>query len=220
MSPDSIELVKSAREQGFALTESGQSSIKRIKLGNGEEVKNLERLQLIEFNSDRKRETVIMRDGNYIKLYCKGADSVIETLLSKDTRPEILNQCKNYVNKFSAQGFRTLFVAMKVLTEDEYQRFAEELNKANLELDDKDRKVAEVYKTVENNLFLIGTTIVEDKLQDKVPETIRDLRMAGVKIWMLTGDKMNTAYNIGLSCNLISKDMKTFNICGIEVKKK
>ena len=53
MSPDSIELVKSAREQGFALTESGQSSIKRIKLGNGEEVKNLERLQLIEFNSDR-----------------------------------------------------------------------------------------------------------------------------------------------------------------------
>ena len=219
MSPDSIELVKSAREQGFALTESGQSSIKRIKLGNGEEVKNLERLQLIEFNSDRKRETVIMRDGNYIKLYCKGADSVIETLLSKDTRPEILNQCKNYVNKFSAQGFRTLFVAMKVLTEDEYQRFAEELNKANLELDDKDRKVAEVYKTVENNLFLIGTTIVEDKLQDKVPETIRDLRMAGVKIWMLTGDKMNTAYNIGLSCNLISKDMKTFNICGIEVKK-
>ena len=219
MSPDSIELVKSAREQGFALTESGQSSIKRIKLGDGKEEKDLERLQLIEFNSDRKRETVIIRDGDFIKLYCKGADSVIETLLSKNTRPEILAQCKNYVNKFSAQGFRTLFVAMKVLTEDEYQRFADELSKANLELEDKDKKVAAVYKTVENELFLLGTTIVEDKLQDKVPETIRDLRMAGVKIWMLTGDKMNTAYNIGLSCNLISKEMKTFEICGIEVKK-
>ena len=88
-----------------------------------------------------------------------------------------------------------------------------------MSLEDKDKKVAEVYATVENNIFLLGTTIVEDKLQDKVPETIRDLRLGGIKIWMLTGDKMNTAYNIGLSCNLISKNMKTFSIEGIEPKK-
>ena len=72
---------------------------------------------------------------------------------------------------------------------------------------------------IENDLFLIGTTIVEDKLQDMVPETIHDLRLADIKIWMLTGDKMNPAYNIGLSCNLISKSMKIFSICGVEIKK-
>ena len=68
-------------------------------------------------------------------------------------------------------------------------------------------------------MLINSATIVEDKLQDKVPETIRDLRLAQIKVWMLTGDKMNTAYNIGLSCNLISKEMKIFNICGIEPKK-
>ena len=218
MSPDSIELVKSARFQGYALTESGTSSIKRIKLGD-KETKDMERLCLMEFSSDRKRETVIMRDGDKIKLYIKGADSIIEERLSKDVKKEILQQCKNYVNKFSAQGFRTLFVGMKILTEEEYKIFSEKLNEANMSLEDKDKKVAEVYATVENNIFLLGTTIVEDKLQDKVPETIRDLRLGGIKIWMLTGDKMNTAYNIGLSCNLISKNMKTFSIEGIEPKK-
>ena len=218
MSPDSIELVKSARLQGYALTESGTSSIKRIKLGD-KDTKDMERLCLMEFSSDRKRETVIMRDGDKIKLYIKGADSIIEERLSKDVKKEILQQCKNYVNKFSAQGFRTLFVGMKILTEEEYKVFSEKLNEANMSLEDKDKKVAEVYATVENNIFLLGTTIVEDKLQDKVPETIRDLRLGGIKIWMLTGDKMNTAYNIGLSCNLISKKMKTFSIEGIEPKK-
>ena len=182
MSPDSIELVKSARFQGYALTESGTSSIKRIKLGD-KETKDMERLCLMEFSSDRKRETVIMRDGDKIKLYIKGADSIIEERLSKDVKKEILQQCKNYVNKFSAQGFRTLFVGMKILTEEEYKIFSEKLNEANMSLEDKDKKVAEVYATVENNIFLLGTTIVEDKLQDKVPETIRDLRLGGIKIW-------------------------------------
>ena len=220
MSPDSIELVKTARAQGFILTESGVSSTKRIKYGDENDgYKDIELLQLIEFSSDRKRETVVVKDGSLIKLYIKGADSIIEERLSKNTRPEILAQCKNYVNKFSAQGFRTLFIAMKVLSQSEYETFAKELEQANMNLDNKDEKVKEAHALVENDLYLIGCTIVEDKLQDKVPETIRDLRLAGIKIWMLTGDKMNTAYNIGLSCNLINKDLKTFYIEGVEQKK-
>lgn len=220
MSPDSIELVKSAKMQGYCLVESGTSSIKRLKLGeDGKDTKDFERLQLIEFSSDRKRETVIVKDGSTIKLYIKGADSIIEERLSKNTRPEILKLCKSYVNKFSAQGYRTLFIGMKILSQEEYDKFANELNEANMNMENKDAKVAEVIKTVENDIFLIGATIVEDKLQDRVPETIRDLRLAGIKIWMLTGDKMNTAYNIGLSCNLISKDLKTFHIEGVEIKK-
>ena len=220
VSPDSIELVKTAKDQGWNFIESGSSSIKRIKLGKDGLFRNdIERLQLIEFSSDRKRETVIVRDRGLIKVYCKGADSIIEERLSKKTPESILKQCKYYVNKFSAQGFRTLFLAMKILSEDEYKKYASRLKEAQMSQDDKDRKVEEVNDTIENNLFLIGTTIVEDKLQENVPETIRNLRLSNIKVWMLTGDKMNTAYNIGLSCNLINKDLKIFSICGIEVKK-
>ena len=219
MSPDSIELVKTAKDQGWNFTESGSSSIKRIRLGKDGLFRNdIERLQLIEFSSDRKRETVIVKDRGVIKVFCKGADSIIEERLSKKTPESILKQCKYYVNKFSAQGFRTLFIAMKVLSQEEYDNFASQLKEAQMS-DDKERKVEEANNLVENDLFLIGTTIVEDKLQENVPETIRNLRFSNIKVWMLTGDKMNTAYNIGLSCNLINKDMEIFSICGVEVKK-
>ena len=229
VSPDSIELVKAARDQGWKLIESGSTSIKRINLGYDDDIIDFERLELIEFSSDRKRETIIVREKNVnneqsenntiIKLYCKGADSIIEERLSSQTPKNILKQCKYYVNKFSALGFRTLFIAMKILSLEEYNQFNKALKEAQMSLQNKDEKVAEVYETIEKNLFLLGSTIVEDKLQDLVPETIRDLRLAKIKVWMLTGDKMNTAYNIGLSCNLISKNMRTFNICGIEKKK-
>ena len=220
ISPDSIELVKTAKDQGWNFIDSGSSSIKRIKLGKEGLFRNdIERLQLIEFSSDRKRETVIVRDRGLIKVFCKGADSIIEERLSKNTPESILKQSKYYVNKFSAQGFRTLFLAMKILSEKEYEDYAAKLKEAQMSQDNKDKKVEEANDIIENNLFLIGTTIVEDKLQENVPETIRNLRLSKIKVWMLTGDKMNTAYNIGLSCNLINKDMKIFSICGIEIKK-
>ena len=223
VSPDSIELVKAAKDQGWELIESGTLSIKRVKLGReGNNFIDFERLELIEFSSDRKRESVIVKEkegnNNIIKLYIKGADTIIEERLSKKTPKNILNQCKYYVNKFSVLGFRTLFIAMKVLSQEEYNKFSSDLKEAQMSLENKDEKVAEVYSSIEQNLILLGATIVEDKLQDLVPETIRDLRLAKIKVWMLTGDKMNTAYNIGLSCNLISKKMKTFNIKGKEKK--
>jgi len=221
VSPDSIELVKAAKSQGWAYEESGNPNIKRVKVGDAiPETKSFEKLQIIEFSSDRKRETIIVKSSEgKILLYCKGADSIIEKRLSKNSSSQILTQSKNYVDKFSAQGLRTLFIAMKVISKKEYTTFDKELKEAMMSIEDKDKKVNEVCDKIEKNLYLIGTTIVEDKLQNKVPETIRDLRLAKIKIWMLTGDKMNTAYNIGLSCNLISKNMKIFNICGIEPKK-
>ena len=222
VSPDSIELVKAARAQGWKYEDSGNPDIKQISLGFGDNNKKIkyEKKEIIEFSSDRKRETIIVKTpDNKIILYCKGADSIIEQRLSKKSDQEILKQCKHYVDKFSAQGLRTLFIAMKVISENEYNTFAKNLKEAQMSLDDKEKKVNEVCNTIEKNLYLIGTTIVEDKLQEKVPETIRDLRLAHIKVWMLTGDKMNTAYNIGLSCNLINRNMKIFNICGIEPKK-
>ena len=239
MSPDSIELIRAARLQGYQLTKAKTSKYRRIKTesykpeivvkskeinenkedsNKNSNIQDYELLNIIPFSSDRKRESVIIKDKDLIKLYIKGADTIIEQRLNKDTNKDIISKCKDSVDYFSAQGFRTLLVGMKVLSQKEYDSFAKNLNEANMSLEDKDKKVEEIYDKVEQNIYLIGCTIVEDKLQEKVPETIRDLELAKIKIWMLTGDKMNTAYNIGLSCNLISTNMKVFKLCGKEMK--
>ena len=215
VSPDSIELVKTAKYQGFHLTKSETASIKKILLGeNDEKIKEVELLHLIEFSSDRKRETVIIKDNNLIKLYCKGADSIIIARTSPNTPPSIIKQGTYYVDKFSKKGFRTLFISMKILSQEEYDSFALEVKEASTSLENKEQLLAKAYEKVENNLYIIGATIVEDKLQENVPETIRDLRLANIKIWMLTGDKMDTAENIAKSCNLINEEIYLFRLCG------
>ena len=167
----------------MALTDSGNSNIRKIN--NGEGSKDFELLQLIKFSSDRKRESVIVKDENLIKLYIKGADSIIKERLSSDTNQEILEQCSNYVNKCSEQSYRTIFIGMTILTKSEYDKLSNDLNQENMELEDKDQKVNEVIASIEKDIYLIGGTIVEDKLQDNVSETIRDLRITGIQIWML-----------------------------------
>jgi phospholipid-transporting ATPase len=220
LSPDDIELVKTASSQGYDLKKSPSSSIRRVSIGGVE--KDFEILNILEFDSTRKRMSVIIRDNGLIKLYIKGADTAVEWIefekklsrISPNSKREFMSQAKQYVDFFSTKGFRTLLLGMKVLDENEYKEWAKKLNDANLDLENKQKAIDEVYADVEKNIYLIGATIVEDKLQDGVPDTIRDLRLAGIKIWMLTGDKMDTAYNIGLSCNLISKDLKIFKLHG------
>ena len=250
MSPDSIELVKAARLQGYQLTRSISSKFRRVKTlpykkkdenikkyksevinqssleernnleeqNNNNNITDYELLNTIPFSSDRKRESVIVKEHNMIKLYIKGADTIIEERLSKNTNKDILEKCRENVNYFSSLGYRTLLVGMKILSQKEYDIFSKNLKEANMSLENKEKKVEEIFNKIEQGIYLLGCTIVEDKLQDEVPETIQDLRDANIKIWMLTGDKMNTAYNIGLSCNLISSNMKIFKLCGIEKK--
>ena len=218
-SPDDIELVNSAALQGYELLEAPNTTSKCLRIGK-EEV-NYELLELFKFTSERKRLSVIVRDGNLIKLYMKGADSAFlgnaeePSRLSPESKKEFLSQSSNYVDYFSSQGYRTLFVGMKVIDEGEYEEWKARMNDLVVSNDaSREEKIAKLENEMEKDLYIIGSTIVEDKLQDQVPETIRDLRLAGIKIWMLTGDKMDTAYNIGLNCNLISKDMKLFKITG------
>ena len=190
-----------------------------VGLENGEKkyYENIELLHVLSFTSDRKRESVIVKYKNLIRMYIKGADSVIEERLHKKSNNEILNKCKYFVDYFSSQGFRTLFVGMKLLSEQEYEQFNQEINKANIALSDRDKLINQIYDKIEQNFYILGATVVEDKLQDEVPETIKNFRLSGMKVWMLTGDKMSTAYNIGISCNLITSTMKIFTICGKEI---
>ena len=224
MSPDNLELVKSACLQGFKFDVSDNNTQFLLSYLTPEsnskfkDQQRFEKLRQIEFSSDRKRESVIVKEGSLYKLYIKGADSIIEERLDESTPKDILEKSRYFVNLFSAQGYRTLYIAMKVFKEEEWEDFAAELEQAEMDTLHKKEKLEEIHQRIENGLTLIGSTIVEDKLQENVPEVIKELRQADIKIWMLTGDKLSTAYNIGLSCNLINKNIKTFFVEGIEKK--
>lgn len=107
------------------------------------------------------------------------------------------------MDEYAKEGLRTLLFVEKVVSEEEYTEWMLEYNKANLSLIDRDLEVERVCKKIETNFDLVGSTAIEDKLQEGVPETIRHIKKAGIKLWVLTGDKIETAVNIGYSCGLL-----------------
>ena len=108
---------------------------------------------------------------------------------------------------FAEEGLRTLFLAQRYLSNDEYLRWNKDFEEAMKSVQNRDEKVAEINERIENNLELIGSTAIEDKLQDGVPDAIKYIREAGIKLWVLTGDKVETAINIGFSSGLIDNNM-------------
>lgn len=162
----------------------------------------------MDFNSDRKRMSVLLRDpqDGKIKLLIKGADSIIQERLDISQTPQgTLNRVDWFLETASKQGLRTLLMGMRIVTEQEKDEFLERCKEAEKDLQNRERKLEQVYSDFEQNITLIGGTAVEDRLQDKVPETIQSLQQAGIKIWVLTGDKLETAENIGESCKLLHK---------------
>ena len=97
------------------------------------ELQRFEKLKQIEFTSDRKRESVIVKEGSIYKMYTKGADSIIEERLDNSTPKEVLGKSRYYVNLFSAQGYRTLYIAMKIFKEEEWEDFSSELEQAEMD---------------------------------------------------------------------------------------
>ena len=210
VSPDDVELVKTAASQGYSLLKS-PSNIRKILIGNV--THEYEILNILNFSSERKRMSIVLKEGNNIKVYTKGADCEIKKRLSKNSSKKYFTAITKGIDIFSAKGYRTLMIAEKTITQDEYMKWSEKLRNGEMNLQKKHSLIDSLYNEMEQDLLLLGATIVEDKLQDNVPETIRDLRLAGIKIWVLTGDKADTAENIALSCNLISKTHKNFKIC-------
>ena len=214
LSPDDVVLVRSAANQGFVLQKLDKATSKKVKT-LGEE-KEFEVLHTFEFTSDRKKLSIIVRDQGVLKMYIKGADTEIRKILSSSGKKEFEEEANYFVDYFSKCGLRTLLVGMKVIDETFYQEWKVLYERANKHLEDKITAVRMAQEMMEKDIHVLGATIVEDRLQDEVPETIRDLRQAGIKIWMITGDKMDTAYNIGVSCNLINKDNQIFFAKGEE----
>ena len=207
-SPDDLELVKAAAEQGYKLIET-TLNYKTIRI-NGDNFK-YEVLQVLGFSSERKRMSIIVKYQNEIILYTKGADSEISKRLSqKSLKNGNYNIISNGLIDFSKRGLRTLMVAYRKINNEDYISWINKLYEYQFNIEDKKILINKLYDIIENNLTLIGGTVVEDKLQEKVPETIKELKTAGIKIWILTGDKLESAKNIGYSCNLLSEQEKIF----------
>ncbi|WVZ25393.1 hypothetical protein V8G54_003937 [Vigna mungo] len=140
-----------------------------------------------------------------------GADTVIYERLA-DISNSIKKVTREHLEQFGSAGLRTLCLAYKDLHPDVYETWNEKFIQAKSSLNDREKKLDEVAELIENDLILIGSTAIEDKLQEGVPACIETLQRAGIKIWVLTGDKIETAINIAYACNLINNEMKQFVI--------
>ncbi|NXH13724.1 AT8B5 ATPase, partial [Bucco capensis] len=142
-----------------------------------------------------------------LTLYCKGADTILYELLHSSC-DSLKEETTEHLNEFAGEGLRTLVVAYKNLDEDYFQDWIRRHHEASTALEGREEKLSELYEEIEKDLMLLGATAIEDKLQDGVPQTIETLTKANIKIWVLTGDKQETAMNIGYSCNLLYDDME------------
>uniref|UniRef100_A0A2P2MIP3 Phospholipid-transporting ATPase n=1 Tax=Rhizophora mucronata TaxID=61149 RepID=A0A2P2MIP3_RHIMU len=211
-SPDEAAFVIAAKQLGFEFYERTQTSISLQELNPFSATKAercYEFLNVIEFSSSRKRMSVILRDEEgMLLLFCKGADSVMFERLAKNGR-EFEKRTKEHISEYADAGLRTLVLAYRYLDEEEYKMFNQEFTEAKNTLSaDREEIIEEVAEKIERDLILLGATAVEDKLQNGVPECIDKLAQAGIKIWVLTGDKMETAINIGFACSLLRQGMK------------
>lgn len=206
-SPDEGALVQGAADLGykFIIRRPKGVTIENTDTGIKSEY---ELLNICEFNSTRKRMSSIFRcpDG-IIRLFCKGADNVILERLSQDEPQPFVDSTLRHLEEFAADGLRTLCISSRIVSDEEYAAWSVKYHEASLSLNDRSERLDEVAEEIETGLFLLGATAIEDKLQDGVPETIHTLQDAGIKVWVLTGDRQETAINIGMSCKLLSEDM-------------
>ncbi|KAL1810608.1 hypothetical protein DCAR_0730319 [Daucus carota subsp. sativus] len=211
-SPDEGAFLVAVREFGFEYCKRSQTSIfVRERLPSSLEIveREFKILNVLDFTSKRKRMSVIIRDEDgQIFLLCKGADSIICDRLSKSGRM-FEEATMKHLNEYGESGLRTLALAYKKLQETEYNAWNEEFLKAKTSIGgDREVILKNLSDAMERDLILIGATAVEDKLQKGVPQCIDKLAQAGLKIWVLTGDKMETAINIGYACSLLRQGMK------------
>ncbi|KAF9240395.1 Ca-transporting ATPase [Melanogaster broomeanus] len=202
-SPDEAALVAGAELLGYQFHTRKPKSVFINIYGQSAEYQIL---NVCEFNSTRKRMSTVVRapDGK-IKLYCKGADTVILERLGKNQL--FTEKTLAHLEDYATEGLRTLCIAYRDIPAAEYAQWATIYSQAASTINGRSEALDQAAELIEKDLLLLGATAIEDKLQEGVPDTIHTLQMAGIKIWVLTGDRQETAINIGMSCRLISESM-------------
>ncbi|KAG8439091.1 hypothetical protein GDO86_005340 [Hymenochirus boettgeri] len=220
-SPDEAALVHAARAYSFTLMSRTPAQV-TVRLPEGT-LLTFELLYTLGFDSVRKRMSVVVRHPitREIIVYTKGADSVIMDLLDDPAKANISEEKKlrktqartqKHLDWYARDGLRTLCIAKKVLSEDDFEKWSNFREEAEAAIENREELLMETAQHLETNLSLLGATGIEDRLQDGVPDTIAALREAGINIWVLTGDKQETAINIAYSCQLLDQTDTVFTI--------
>ncbi|XP_043985992.1 phospholipid-transporting ATPase IF isoform X2 [Gambusia affinis] len=205
-SPDEKALVEATKRIGVTFTGCNGDTMEINTFGKSEKYKLL---HVLEFDPNRRRMSVILQTPSGGKvIFTKGAESAI---LPFATTGEI-EKTRLHVDEFALKGLRTLVIACRHFSPEEYIVVNKRLMLARTALQRREEKLQQAFTFIENNLHLLGATGVEDKLQDKVPETIEVLRLAGIKVWVLTGDKHETAVSVSLSCGHFHRTMNILEL--------
>lgn len=204
-SPDEIAIVKFTELVGLRLYKRDRNSISLLHRSNT--VLLYEILYNFPFNSDTKRMGVIVRDQNETWFLLKGADTVMASIVNAN------DWLDEETGNMAREGLRTLVIARKKLSPNALDEFVKHYNEAGLSMQNRDANLQLVVSQyLEKDLELLGLTGVEDKLQRDVKTSIELLRNAGIKIWMLTGDKVETAKCVAISARLISRGQYVHSI--------
>ncbi|XP_055034231.2 phospholipid-transporting ATPase VB [Misgurnus anguillicaudatus] len=211
-SPDEAALIHAAKAYGFTMVERTPHYV-TVKLPDNTLLK-FEVLDVLTFDSTRRRMSIIVRHPhtNEIIMYTKGADSAIMERLGNvssnvsQAEKEIALKTQKDLDMYAGDGLRTLCFAKKVISEEDYRTWSAIRQEAIAAIDEKEERLMESAIYIENNFTLLGATGIEDRLQEHVPETIQALRQAGMQVWVLTGDKPETAINIAYSCKLLDHE--------------
>ncbi|XP_059924077.1 phospholipid-transporting ATPase IF isoform X3 [Gadus macrocephalus] len=205
-SPDEKALVEATKRMGVAFSGSNGETMEIKTCGKSEKYKLL---HVLEFDANRRRMSVILESPSGGKvLFTKGAESAILPFATSGD----IEKTRLHVDEFALKGLRTLVVACRFFSPESYAEVERRLGAARTALQHRDERLQEAFDFIEQDLQLLGATGVEDRLQDKVQETIEALRLAGIKVWVLTGDKHETAVSVSLSCGHFHRTMNILEL--------
>lgn len=215
-SPDELALVDAAYNYDCRLVKRSPTSV-TVEIP-GDTKLDFEILQILPFDSIRKCMSVIVKHPvtKRIILYCKGADSTVLANMAPveddSEQKQIINKTQQQLNYYARKGLRVLVMAKRILSVQEYNDWLRKHRESELAHDNVERRLRESYICIETNLTVLGASAIEDRLQEGVPETLKSLISAGIVIWVLTGDKPETAINIAYSAKLFSPHMEVLKI--------
>jgi phospholipid-translocating ATPase len=225
-SPDEIAIVRWTEDVGLRLLQRDRHSMVLESTHSGRVVIRVRILNVFPFTSDSKRMGIIVQfststnanqtakpEDSEIWFYQKGADTVMASIVAAN------DWLEEETANMAREGLRTLVVGRKKLSYQQYQEFSAKHTQASMSFQNRDAAMAGVVKTyLEQDLELLGVTGVEDKLQRDVKPSLELLRNAGIKIWMLTGDKVETARCVAVSSKLVARGQYIHTISKVKRK--
>ncbi|XP_056151641.1 probable phospholipid-transporting ATPase VD [Lampris incognitus] len=217
-SPDEAALVHTAR--AYCCTLRGRSAETVLVDLPGMGCLAVQVLHVLPFDSSRKRMSVVVRHPltGQVVVYTKGADAVIMDLAeipqgqAEERYGHIREQTQKHLDSYAREGLRTLCIAKKTLQEDEYTMWLKRQLFAETSIENREELLVESAQRLETHLTVLGATGIVDRLQEEAPETIEALQRAGIKVWILTGDKQETAVNIAYACKLLKPSDKLLTV--------